>query len=430
MSYTHREHPSHEGYAEASDAYLNALEAIDDGRRGRPIREKAYRRALAEMEEEHGPHSKPAGAAHYYLISFLQGEGQHAKATPLWAKLFRIEEKNYGVPHWELAGTLNNIGLHLNRLGDHDQGEVFLRWAIAMHEHTDHDFGTALFNLGVVLNRRDEHRRASVLFARAMTAAKKVKTRAESIFMLALDTNQLGTLDEAVDAMLAAVTAHRGDDIDVYGPMLLEVAVALAATDRGEEALIAVSEVVEHGTETILEDREADLLTRAHTLKIALLNALERPYEAEQARTDAADELDLDISDEARGRYDRAVSNWNWKLRRLAQDAQRDHPGDYVYTLCKIIADGDLETEISAIDRAIGKDTLSRSYERALLERKLDLLLRLDRQGDAKALLKSADAVVAGLAAARLGDFDRLDQMVTELAAPLRKGGNKSWSGA
>ncbi|MEM9071103.1 MAG: tetratricopeptide repeat protein [Myxococcota bacterium] len=191
MAYVHRDHPSHEGYSEATEAYEVALATSGD-------REAAYREALTTMESEHGSYSAQAGAAHYYLASYL-GSVDRERATPVWAALLEIEIARYGEMHPETAGTLNNLGLHFKRLGNVDALEILTRWSAEIHRKTDGDWSTAWWNLGISLEQEGQRWRGLAVLRRVGREAPNAH-RAKAWHAMGQAAKSLGLAEMATHA--------------------------------------------------------------------------------------------------------------------------------------------------------------------------------------------------------------------------------------
>ena len=187
--------------AEAAEIVGEALYAVGDLDRARPLAEEAVR--LSESLDEH----EPLGAALNLLAVVDLTEGRADEAIPLLRRSYDVRAQTGGADGPETIESLNNLAVAMWRSGQHDQG-------IALHED-------ALARCERALGE-DHKRTAETLNALAVKLEASPETQARS--------------RELYERGLRSAEASLGPDSDLAARLLTNVATARINAGEAESA--------------------------------------------------------------------------------------------------------------------------------------------------------------------------------------------------
>ncbi|HJL05228.1 MAG TPA: hypothetical protein RMH85_07150 [Polyangiaceae bacterium LLY-WYZ-15_(1-7)] len=401
----HEEFPEHPGYAEATALYRAARAAGRD-------RRDAYRDAAERAASEHGPRSAPYAASLYYLATHLDEEGASRDATGLWHQLYSVECERFGPRHSETAGTLNNLGLHHERLGETDEMEVFLRWSIAVSRFVGEPTLRAEGNLGKVLaGYRDDRRALAVMERAAREGAAEARgevlhSRAVCFARVGEAQAARGAFEEAIRLLDEAGSARQLCNALHNRALFLQRHLGASEEVRQAFEEAAAEERARFGVSRSLYVTERE--------RVRFLLRAERWAEAEERARAALELPAVDGSEWHREQLERLLRG---AARR--DEAARPAPPEPIAPPDPAVAQ--LEVIWAALSGSpeVRLGTAERLFERAALvgpaarrlyaERWVEAAVEVGEGERARPLLGDEDAVVAAIVATRLEAWDWLE---------------------
>jgi tetratricopeptide (TPR) repeat protein len=147
-----------------------------------------------------------------------------------------------------VAGTLNNIGLHLmDEAGDPDRGEAFLRLARSLYGHLKHpEPGHPEYQLAQCLSEGEQSGRVLPWAEAASQLAQAPALRGSALHTLAMTRLRVGDAAGAEAAFREALSALRqSDEMDQRANALYNFARQLCTWRRWEEARPLLVEALE-----------------------------------------------------------------------------------------------------------------------------------------------------------------------------------------